>query len=55
VYEGSVSKYVETATEVAEAYDARPYTKQRLEILERSIESIFQDDTNRPSTLGEFM
>ncbi|MFB6079619.1 MAG: DNA polymerase II large subunit [Haloferacaceae archaeon] len=55
VHEGSVSKYLDTAIRVAHEYDCREYTKQRLEILERSIERVFQDDTNRPSTLAEFM
>jgi DNA polymerase II large subunit len=55
VHEGSVNKYLDTAIRVAREYDCREYTKQRLEILERSIERVFQDDTNRPSTLAEFM
>ncbi|PSP74077.1 DNA polymerase II large subunit [Halobacteriales archaeon QS_3_64_16] len=55
VHEGSVKKYIETATTVAEEYDCRPYTKQRLEILERNIESIFEDDTNKQSGIADFM
>ncbi|MCU4718887.1 DNA-directed DNA polymerase II large subunit [Halapricum hydrolyticum] len=55
VHEGSVNKYIDTATEVAEEFDCRPYTKQRLEILERSIERIFENDKNRPTSLAEFM
>ena len=55
VHEGSVKKYIETATTVAEEYDCRLYTKQRLEILERNIESIFEDDTNKQSGIADFM
>ena len=55
VHEGSVSKYVDTATEVAERFDCRPYTKQRLKVLERSLESIFEDDTNKQSGIADFM
>ena len=55
VHEGSVTKYLETAVTVAEEYGCREYTKQRLEVLDRSIESIFQNDKNRPSSLEEFM
>jgi DNA polymerase II large subunit len=55
VHEGSVSKYLETAIEIADAYGAREYTVQRLQLLERTIESVFENDKDRPSTLGEFM
>jgi DNA polymerase II large subunit len=55
VHEGSVNKYMETAIRVAEEFDARPYTKQRLEVLERSLERTFENDHNRLSTLAEFM
>ena len=55
VHEGSVTKYLDTAIEVAEEYGSREYTKQRLKILERSIQSIFENDKNRPSSLGDFM
>ncbi|MFB6192296.1 MAG: LAGLIDADG family homing endonuclease, partial [Haloarculaceae archaeon] len=55
VHEGSVNKYMETATRVAEEFDCRPYTKQRLEILDRSLESIFEDDTNKPTSLSDYM
>ncbi|MFB6070550.1 MAG: DNA polymerase II large subunit [Halanaeroarchaeum sp.] len=55
VHEGSVTKYLDTALEVADEYGAREYTKQRLQILERSIESIFENDKNKPTSLGDFM
>jgi len=55
VHEGSVSKYIDTAIRVAEEFGARPYTKQRLEILERSIERVFEDDTNKQSGIADFM
>ncbi|PHQ44225.1 DNA polymerase II large subunit [Halorubrum sp. C3] len=55
VHEGSVSKYVDTAIEVAERFDCRPYTKQRLKVLEQSLESIFEDDTNKQSGIADFM
>jgi DNA polymerase II large subunit len=40
---------------VAEEYDCREYTKQRLEILDRSIERVFEDDTNKQSGIADFM
>ena len=55
VHEGSVNKYIDTATEVAEEFGCREYTKQRLEILERSIERVFENDNNKQSGIGDFM
>ena len=55
VYQGSVNKYMETARRVAEEYGARPYTKQRLEILNKALESIFENDHNRQSGIADFM
>ncbi|GAB3314762.1 DNA polymerase II large subunit [Haloplanus salinarum] len=55
VHEGSVNKYMDTATEVAEEFGCRPYTKQRLEVLQKSLESVFQNDRNKPSRLDDFM
>ncbi|WP_267161923.1 DNA polymerase II large subunit [Halovenus salina] len=55
VHEGSVNKYMDTAIHVAEEFGCRPYTKQRLEILETRIERIFEDDTNKATSLGDFM
>ncbi|QLD89765.1 DNA polymerase II large subunit [Natronomonas salina] len=55
VHEGSVNKYMDTAITVAEEYDCREYTKQRLKILDRALESIFEDDTNKQSGIADFM
>jgi len=55
VHEGSVNKYMDTAIRVAEEFGCRPYTKQRLEVLEKSLESVFQNDQNKPSRLDDFM
>jgi len=55
VHEGSVSKYVDTAIEVADRFDCRPYTKQRLKVLDQSLESVFEDDTNKQSGIADFM
>ncbi|WP_248517469.1 DNA polymerase II large subunit [Salinarchaeum laminariae] len=55
VHEGSVNKYMETAMEVAEEYGARKYTKQRLEVLEKSIDRVFENDKNKASSLDDFM
>ncbi|MFB6137590.1 MAG: DNA polymerase II large subunit [Halobacteriaceae archaeon] len=55
VHEGSVAKYMDTSLRVAREYGAREYTNQRLDILERTLESLFENDKNRPSSLGDFM
>ncbi|WP_435068177.1 DNA polymerase II large subunit [Haloplanus sp. C73] len=55
VHEGSVNKYMDTAIRVADEFGCRPYTKQRLEVLEKSLESVFQNDQNKPSRLDDFM
>ncbi|WP_254829556.1 DNA polymerase II large subunit [Haloglomus salinum] len=55
VYQGSVNKYMDTARRVAEEYGARPYTKQRLEILNKALESIFENDHNKQSGIADFM
>jgi DNA polymerase II large subunit len=55
VHRGSVNKYMETAIRVADEYDCRPYTKQRLEVLEKSLESVFENDQNKQSGIADFM
>jgi len=55
VHEGSVNKYMDTAITVAEEYDCREYTKQRLEVLEAKLESIFENDKNKQSGIADFM
>ena len=55
VHHGSVNKYIDTALEVAEEYGTREYTTQRLEILKKSIERIFENDNNKQSGIGDFM
>jgi len=55
VHEGSVNKYMDTAITVAEEYDCREYTKQRLEVLQQSLESIFENDKNKQSGIADFM
>jgi len=55
VHEGSVNKYMDTAIEVADRFGCREYTKQRLQILERSLESVFENDKNKQSGIADFM
>ena len=55
VHEGSVKKYIDTATRVAEEYGTRDYTKQRLEVLDKTLESVFENDKNKQSGIADFM
>jgi DNA polymerase II large subunit len=55
VHEGSVNKYMDTAIQVAEDYDCREYTKQRLQLLDRKLASIFENDKNKQSGIADFM
>ncbi|WP_135827339.1 DNA polymerase II large subunit [Halorussus halobius] len=55
VHEGSVNKYMETAIRVAEKYDCREYTKQRLQIMDTRLESIFENDKNKQGSIADFM
>jgi DNA polymerase II large subunit len=55
VHQGSVNKYMDTAIRVAEEFGCRDYTKQRLEVLERSLSSIFENDKNKQSGIADFM
>jgi len=55
VHEGSVNKYMDTAITVAAEFGADDYTKQRLQILEKRIERIFENDNNKQSGIADFM
>ena len=55
VHQGSVNKYMDTAIRVADEFGCREYTKQRLEVLERSLESVFENDKNKPTTFADYM
>lgn len=54
VPEGSVSKYLEKAKEIADKYQVPNYTRQRIELVETSINSIFQSDRVKDSSLDDF-
>ncbi|UIP00091.1 DNA polymerase II large subunit [Halobaculum sp. CBA1158] len=55
VHRGSVNKYMEVALRVAEEFGCREYTIQRLEILDRSLESVFENDKNKQGSIADFM
>ncbi len=55
VHEGSVRKYLETSLRIADEYNVRHYTKQRLELLELEMRSLFESDKVKQKGLAEFM
>ncbi|MCT9094794.1 DNA-directed DNA polymerase II large subunit [Haloarchaeobius sp. HME9146] len=55
VHQGSVNKYMQTAINVADDFGCRNYTKQRLEKLEKALNSIFENDKNKQSGIADFM
>jgi DNA polymerase II large subunit len=49
-----VSKYLERAKEIGNAFNVPPYTLQRIALLENSINSLFQSDKVKNPKLDEF-
>jgi DNA polymerase II large subunit len=54
VHHASVIKYLEVSKRLAEKYDVRPYTRQRLELLEEHVASLFHSDKVKKSKLSDF-
>ncbi|MGI6472172.1 MAG: DNA polymerase II large subunit [Candidatus Methanomethylophilaceae archaeon] len=54
VYKGSVMKYLEISKEVSENYNVNDYTKNRIELLEMSMKSVFDNDKVKKCTLQDF-
>ena len=55
VYQAGVTKYLKLSQEMAIKYDLPLYLKQRLDLLEQDIESIFVDEKAPQVSLSEFM
>lgn len=55
VHEASVRKYLEVSKKVCEKYDLDDYTKQRIQIIETSMNSLFNNDKVRKCKLTDFM
>ena len=54
VTEGSVRKYIKVTRHVIENYGVDSYTKQRVDWLSESVDSLFNDDTVTVMTLDDF-
>lgn len=55
VHEASVKKYLDISKEMGERYGLSEYTRQRIEILEMSMSSLFNNDKVRKCKLTDFM
>jgi len=55
VHEKSVKKYLEISKEVAERYDISPYARQRIKLVEKSIDSLFISDKAKTTKLDDFL
>lgn len=55
VHEGSVKKYLETSLRIADEYNVPHYTKQRLELLDLEMQSLFENDKVKQKGLADFM
>ncbi|MDI6708822.1 MAG: DNA polymerase II large subunit [Candidatus Thermoplasmatota archaeon] len=55
VHEGSVRKYLMLTKELASKYNVSSYIKQRIMLVEHSIDSVFQNAKLRPGRLEDFM
>jgi DNA polymerase II large subunit len=55
VHEKSVKKYLEISKEIGEKFGIPAYTQQRIELIEESINSLFENDKVKKCRLSDFM
>jgi DNA polymerase II large subunit len=55
VHVSSVKKYLEMTKEISEKFAIDPYTRQRIDLIERSINSLFENDKVKKCKLSDFM
>ena len=54
VHEKSVKKYLDISKEIAKRYNISPYARQRIVLVEKSIDSLFMSDKIRSTRLDDF-
>ena len=55
INKGGIEKYLEISRDIVKKYDLPIYLKQRLELIEREIKSIFEDDKIKQMGLSDFL
>jgi len=55
INKGGIQKYLPISREIVERYALPDYTKQRLELIEKEIKNIFEDEKERQTGLSDFL
>ncbi|MBD3209780.1 DNA polymerase II large subunit [Candidatus Micrarchaeota archaeon] len=55
INKGGIEKYLSISRDIVEKYSLPPYLSQRLELLEKEIKSIFEDDKIKQTGLSDFL
>ena len=55
ISKGSVVKYLEISSELSKRYPIDPYLVQRMELIESGINSLFESDKSKQSSLDVFL
>ena len=55
VHEKSVKKYLQISKEIAKRYNISPYARQRITLVEKSIDSLFMSDKVKTTKLTDFL
>jgi DNA polymerase II large subunit len=55
VHEKSVKKYLTISKEIAQRYNISPYARQRITLVEKSIDSLFMSDKMKTTKLTDFL
>ncbi|MCK4266740.1 MAG: DNA polymerase II large subunit, partial [Thermoplasmata archaeon] len=54
VHEGNIRKYLDMSKRIAKEFEVSPYVSQRIDILELSIDTMFENKKVKHCTLGDF-
>jgi DNA polymerase II large subunit len=55
INKGGIEKYLQISRDIVQKYDLPLYLKQRLDLLEKEIKSIFEDDKIKQTGLSDFL
>jgi len=55
IYKGGIEKYLKPSRDLAKRYDLPIYLQQRLDLIQKDIDSIFSDEKAKQSDLADYM
>lgn len=55
IYKGGIEKYLTISRNLVDRYKLPPYMKQRLELIQKDIDSVFTDEKAKQAGLADFM